>query len=60
MPSDAQKRYYEKNREALTAKMRERDAERRAVRTQYLEEHPEEVGLRTPMFKRRRRPSSDC
>jgi hypothetical protein len=45
MSSDAQKRYYEKNREALTIKMRERDAQRRADRTQYLLEHPEEVDL---------------
>lgn len=45
MPSDAQRRYYEKNREALTAKMRERDAERRAERAKYLEEHPEEIDL---------------
>jgi hypothetical protein len=45
MPSDAQKRYYEKNRETLTAKMRERDAERRAEKAKYLEEHPDEVGL---------------
>jgi hypothetical protein len=45
MPSDAQKRYYEKNREALTIKMRERDAQRRAERTTYLLEHPDEVDL---------------
>jgi len=45
MPNDARRRYYEKNREALMAKMRERDAERRAERAQYLAEHPEEVEL---------------
>ena len=45
MPSETQKRYYERNREALTAKMRERDSERRAVRAQYLADHPDEVGL---------------
>jgi hypothetical protein len=43
MPSEAQKRYYEKNRDVLTIKMRERDAERRADRAKYLEEHPEEI-----------------
>jgi hypothetical protein len=45
MPSDAARRYYEKNREVLLAKMRERDADRRADRAQYLLEHPEEVEL---------------
>lgn len=45
MPSDAQKRYYEKNRETITAQMRDRDTQRRADRKKYLEEHPEEVGL---------------
>jgi len=45
MPSDAQKRYYEKNRDALLVKMRERDAERRAEKSKYLTDHPEEVGL---------------
>ena len=45
MPSDAQKRYYEKNRETITAQMRERDAQRRADRKKHLEEHPEEVDL---------------
>jgi hypothetical protein len=45
MPSDAQKRYYEKNRDVLTAKMRERDTQRRADRAKYLEEHPEEIDL---------------
>ena len=45
MPSDAYKRYYEKNREILTAKMRERDAKRRAERAKFIEEHPEEIEL---------------
>jgi hypothetical protein len=45
MPTDAYRRYYEKNRDALTAKMRERDAQRRADRAQHLLEHPEEVDL---------------
>jgi hypothetical protein len=45
MPSEAQKRYYEKNREALTARMRERNAERRAELKKHLEEHPEDVEL---------------
>ena len=45
MPNDAQRRYYEKNREAIMSRMRERDAERRAERAQYLAEHPEEVEL---------------
>jgi len=45
MPNDAQRRYYEKNREALMVKMREKDAQRRAARAQYLSEHPEEVDL---------------
>ena len=45
MPTDSYRKYYEKNRESITAKMRERDAQRRADRTQYLREHPDEVEL---------------
>lgn len=45
MPSEAYRRYYEKNREEIKAKMRERDAIRREERRKYLEENPEEIGL---------------
>lgn len=45
MPTEAYKRYYEKNREVLLMRMRERDTQRRADRAQYLLEHPEEIDL---------------
>lgn len=45
MPSDAYRKYYEANRETITARMRERDAVRREERRKYLDEHPEEVEM---------------
>jgi hypothetical protein len=43
MPSDAYRKYYEANRDTITARMRERDAVRREERRKYLEENPDEV-----------------
>jgi hypothetical protein len=45
MKSSSYQRYYEKNKEDLKAKMRERDAERREILRRHLAENPEEVGL---------------
>jgi hypothetical protein len=37
------KKYYEANKEAICARMREREAEKRLARRQYLAQHPEEI-----------------
>jgi hypothetical protein len=43
MKSASQQRYYEKNREELKARMRERDAIRREQLRQYLTDNPEDI-----------------
>jgi hypothetical protein len=43
MPSQAQKAYYEKHKEALKERMRQRDAERRDALRQHLAENPEDI-----------------
>jgi len=37
------RKYYEANKEAICARMREREAEKRLARRQYLAHHPEEI-----------------
>jgi hypothetical protein len=51
MPSDAYRRYYEKNREAIVGRMRELSARVREERRQYLAEHPEEMEAQREKYR---------
>lgn len=51
MPTNSYTKYYNANRDALTAKMRERDAIRREEKRQYLLEHPEEIDAEREKYR---------